>query len=171
MTWSRSSRRSVPITRATYAFRQGEAGAVMTSSMPKLSTLRLTDPLAVYTVAVPNQITRSSIKRERFYQLMRRPLCRRVLGDVEVDDSPSIVSEIDEDEQHPTSLGRDDKEVDRYQIPEVLVEKRPPGGRRPPISLRSVFLNSGFRNLNSKLRELRNYSRRAPRWIGIPSAR
>ena len=36
--WSRHSRRIEPITRSTYAFCQGERGAVMTSVIPIAST-------------------------------------------------------------------------------------------------------------------------------------
>jgi len=42
--------------------------------------------------------------------------------DVEVDDSPSIMGENDEYKQHPKCRGRDNEEINRHEIPDVLVE-------------------------------------------------
>jgi hypothetical protein len=78
---------------------------------------------------------------------------------VEVDDSPSIMGENDKDEQHATGNSWDNKEVDRYQISEVVVEKRPPSGRRRPVSTRAVFFHGRLGDLDSKLSELGNDSR------------
>ncbi|MGB5494449.1 MAG: hypothetical protein WBM97_08215, partial [Sedimenticolaceae bacterium] len=75
----------------------------------------------VYAIAVPNQITRRSIKRKCFDELLRCPLCCRMFRHIEVNNSPSVVGKHDEDEQHPKSRSRDDKKVDRYQISKVLV--------------------------------------------------
>jgi hypothetical protein len=82
-----------------------------------------------------------------------------MLRDVEVDDSPSIMGENHKDEQHSAGNSWDNKEVDRNQISEVLVKKRPPGGRPRPVSTRSVFFHGRFGDLDSKLRELGNDSR------------
>ncbi|MCP4286816.1 MAG: hypothetical protein GY792_20625 [Gammaproteobacteria bacterium] len=68
--------------------------------------------LAVYAIAISNQITRCSIKRERFDNLLRRPLCCRMFRYVEVNNSPSVVGKHDEDEQHPESSSRDNEKVD-----------------------------------------------------------
>jgi hypothetical protein len=50
------------------------------------------------------------------------------------------MGENDKDEQHSTANRWDNKEVDRYQIPQVLVEKRPPSGRRRPGSTNSATI-------------------------------
>ncbi len=51
------------------------------------------------TVAVTEKETRCDVARERFSPLSPRPTCSRMLGDVEVQDSPALVGEDDEDEQ------------------------------------------------------------------------
>jgi hypothetical protein len=66
-------------------------------------------------------MTRSSINRERFHDLLRRPLCGRMFRDVEVNNSPPVMGKHDEDEQHPKSRRRDDEKVDRYEISNMLV--------------------------------------------------
>jgi hypothetical protein len=77
--------------------------------------------LTVYAITVSNQKTRSSIKRERFDDLLRCPLCCRMFRHVDVNNSPSVVGKHDTDEQHPKSRSRDDKKVDRYQIANMLI--------------------------------------------------
>ncbi|MGB5773334.1 MAG: hypothetical protein WBP89_01535, partial [Sedimenticolaceae bacterium] len=81
------------------------------------------------------QITRNSIKRERFDNLLRGPLRRWMLRDVEVDNSPPVAGKHAEDEQHPESSSRDDEKLDLYQISIMLVKECSPRRRRRPGSL------------------------------------
>ena len=50
-------------------------------------------PFAVYRVAVTNQKTGRFIVREGLHNLLRRPQCRRVSGDVEMNDLAPINAE------------------------------------------------------------------------------
>ena len=69
--------------------------------------------LTVYAIAVSNQITGSSIKPKRFDDLLRSPLRRGMFRHVEVNNSPSVVGQHDEDEQHPKRRSRDNENVYR----------------------------------------------------------
>jgi len=52
-----------------------------------------------------------------------------VLGDVEVDNAPAVVSEHDENEEDAKASGGNGKEIDRDQVADVVSEERPPGLR------------------------------------------
>ncbi len=77
--------------------------------------------LAVYAITVSNQITRSSIKRKRFDDLLRCPLRRRMFRHVEVNNSTSVVGKHNEDKQHPKSRRWNNEKLDRYEISNMLV--------------------------------------------------
>jgi len=49
------------------------------------------NPIAIYAIAVSQQILRGRIERKRFYNLLGWPLRGRMFCHVEVDDSPAIV--------------------------------------------------------------------------------
>jgi hypothetical protein len=54
-----------------------------------------------------------------------------MLGDVEVDDTSSIVGEHDEDEEYPQAGGGHREEIEGDQVADVVGEARPPAlGRR-----------------------------------------
>jgi hypothetical protein len=59
------------------------------------------NPLTDNAIAVSNQITWSRIERKRLNELLSCPLGRRMFRDVEVDNSPSIMGQDDEHEEHP----------------------------------------------------------------------
>ena len=84
----KSSRRSLPITRSSpLPWRRrcrDDFVDTQTFNPPR-------NALAVYAIAVSNQITRSSIKWKRFDDLLRRPLRRRMLRHIEVNNSPPVV--------------------------------------------------------------------------------
>ena len=52
----------------------------------------LSNIIAVDRVAIPNEIFRRLIPRERFDQLLRRPYSCRVLGDVEMNDTTTVMA-------------------------------------------------------------------------------
>ncbi len=62
---------------------------------------RSRNPLTVDAIAVSNQITWSRIERKRLNELLCCPLGRRMFCDVEADNSPSIMGQDDEHEEHP----------------------------------------------------------------------
>jgi hypothetical protein len=76
--------------------------------------------LTVYAMTVANRITRSSIKRKCFDNLLGCPLRRWMFRHVEVNNSPSVVGKHDEDEQNSERRSRDNEKVDRYEISNML---------------------------------------------------
>jgi hypothetical protein len=49
-----------------------------------------------------------------------------MLGDVEVDDPPAVVSDYNEDEQDAEARGGHGEEIDGGQVPDMVGEERPP---------------------------------------------
>ncbi len=96
------------------------------------------NPITIYAIAVTQQIPRGRIKRKRFQNLLGCPLRGRMFRHVEVDDSPAIVRQDDENEQHFEFRRWHDKEVDSDHIFQVQIEKCSPSGRGQSFSLRFV---------------------------------
>jgi hypothetical protein len=85
--------------------------------------------LPVDAVAVAEQIGRRGLVGEGVDELLSGPGSGGVLGDVEVDNAPAVVSEHDEDEQDTEVNGGHRKEIDRDQVPNVIGEERSSGLR------------------------------------------
>src|SRR5215472_8312123 len=95
------------------------------------SLLELT-PIDLVTIA--QQVPWSGIFGKRLYHLLSCPPCRRVLGHVEMNDAPAMMSQDHKHEQHPKADGRHREEVDRDQISHMVVQESPPGlGRGLPV--------------------------------------
>jgi hypothetical protein len=58
-----------------------------------------------------------------------------MLGDVEVDDAPPMVSEHDEDEEDAPPNSGHGEEIDRDQMADMVGEERAPGLRRRGATL------------------------------------
>src|SRR5205085_1037204 len=71
---------------------------------------------AVYSVAISNEIPRSSVFRKCFDDLLCCPNRRWMLGDVEVEDTATIVRQDNEDIQHSQLNRWHRKEIDGYQL-------------------------------------------------------
>jgi hypothetical protein len=61
--------------------------------------------------------------------LLGRPGGGGMLGDVEVEDTPPMVGEDDQNEEDPQSSGRNREEFDRDEVPDMVGEERSPGLR------------------------------------------
>jgi hypothetical protein len=61
---------------------------------------------AVDAIAIAQEIPWSLVPGKGFDHLLRRPLGGRMLGDVEVYDTPPLMGEDDEDEEHAACHGR-----------------------------------------------------------------
>jgi hypothetical protein len=72
--------------------------------------------LTVDLVAVAEEISRGGLVRAGVHDLLGGPVGGGMLGDVEVDDPPAVVSQHDEDEEDAETSGRYGEEVDRHQI-------------------------------------------------------
>jgi hypothetical protein len=62
------------------------------------------------------------VVRERLYNRLGGPVRGGMLGDVEVDDTSSIVGEHDEDEEYPQARGGHCEEINGHQVPDVVGE-------------------------------------------------
>jgi len=86
------------------------------------------NPITNYAITVSQQILRGRIERERFYNL-GGPLCGWMFRYIEVDDSPAIMGQDDENELYFECFRWHDKEVDSYEVFQVQIEKCPPSSR------------------------------------------
>jgi len=84
-------------------------------------------------VAIVEQISRRFVPWKRLAKLLGRPRRRRLRGDRDVPDASPIVGE-DQDEQQAVRRGRDDEEIGRDDLADVVrrkVRQVCDGGRRP----------------------------------------
>lgn len=123
--------------------------------------------ISVNAVAVPQQVFRCGVEGKRFDDLLCCPCCRRMSRNVEMNDLTAIMPADDEPEQDPELHCRDREEVDRNNLSDVIVEKRPSCLRRwfdlPP----DAPGDGGFRDIDAELQEFAVYSRRAPSRIRL----
>ncbi len=83
--------------------------------------------ISVDAVSITNQEPRRRIIGKRLYDLLSRPLGRRMGGHVEVNKHPSIMAKDHEGEQYAESSCRNREEVDGHDVLQVVVQKRSPG--------------------------------------------
>ena len=92
-------------------------------SVPKL--------VAVDVVTIAQEIRRRGVVREGVHDLLGGPVGGGVLGHVEVDNPPAMVSEYDENEEHAQARGGHREEIEGDQARDMVGKERPPGlGRR-----------------------------------------
>jgi hypothetical protein len=99
---------------------------------------------AINTIPVSQEILRRFVPGKGLHDLLRRPLTRGVFGHIEVNDATAVVSEHHEDEQHGGLHRRDDEEVNRNQVLDVVSEKRLPRRRRWPAGPHPILLHGGL---------------------------
>ena len=121
--------------------------------------------LAIDPVAIAEKIGRRSVVREGLHDLLGRPVRGGVLGHVEVEDTPAMVSEHEEDEKHSQACAGDREEVDRDQVPDVVGEERPPGLGRRGAPLREQPGDGALGHVDAELEELAMDSRGSPERI------
>src|SRR2546425_4979313 len=86
----------------------------------------------VHPVTVTDQISWCSIFRKRFDNLLRGPFCSGMVGDIEMQHTPTLVRQYDENKQHLQLHCGNSKEVNGDQLTDVVGQKRLP-------CLRGVF--------------------------------
>ena len=64
-------------------------------------------------VSVPYQVPRRRVPWKSIDHLLRRPLGGRMLGDIEMNDTATVVAKDDEDEQNSEGCGRQSEKVER----------------------------------------------------------
>jgi len=78
-------------------------------------------------VTTAQEIGRRGVVREGVHDLLCGPVGRGVLGDVEVDHTPALVGEHDEDNEHPQARGGHREEIEGDEVPDMVGEERAPG--------------------------------------------
>ena len=81
---------------------------------------------AVDRVTISKEILWRAVPWEGFDDLLGRPLSRRILGDVEVQNFPSRMYEHNQDEQELEPDRRYDEEIDRHQVIDMILEEHLP---------------------------------------------
>jgi len=87
----------------------------------------LPELLAVDSVTVAQEIGGRGVVRESVHDLLGGPVGGGVLGHVEVEDAPAVVSEHDENKEDTQARGGDREEIDGDQMTDMVGEERPPG--------------------------------------------
>src|SRR5437016_1496928 len=90
----------------------------------------LPEHVTVDAVAIAKEIGRRGVVREGIDDLLGGPGGGRMLGHVEVDDAPAVVSEHDENKKDAQARGWHREEIEGDQIADMVGEERPPGLRR-----------------------------------------
>ena len=67
-------------------------------------------------VSIPYQVPRRRVPWKSIDHLLRRPLGRRMFGDIEMNDTAMVVAKDDEDEQNSEGCGRQSEKVERHQV-------------------------------------------------------
>ena len=77
-------------------------------------------------VSIPYQVPRRRVPWKSIDHLLRRPLSRRMFGDIEMNDTATVVAKDDEDEQNSEGCGRQSEKVERHQVVCMIIKKAPP---------------------------------------------
>src|SRR5262245_29278725 len=79
-------------------------------------------------VSIAEEISRCGVPRKRLDDLLGRPLCRWVFGDVEMHDTPPFVSQQDKHKQNLEASSWDGEKITRHDILDMIIEKCLPCG-------------------------------------------
>ncbi len=95
----------------------------------------LPESVTVDAVAIAEEIGRRGVVRAGVHDLLGGPVGSGMLGHVEMHDSPAMMSEHDEDEEHVQVGGRHGEEIDRDEVADMVGQERAPGlrGRSAPL--------------------------------------
>jgi hypothetical protein len=126
-------------------------------SLPKL--------LAVDGVAIAQEIGRRGVVREGVDDLLRGPGGGGVLGHIEVDDTPAIVGEHDQDEEDAQACRGHCEEVEVDEVSDVIGEERSPSLRGRAGPRREQPGDGAFGHRDAELEEFGVDSRGTPEWI------
>jgi hypothetical protein len=124
------------------------------------------EAVTVDMVAIPKQEAWSLVPRESLDDLLSRPLRRRVGGDVEVQHTAPMVSEDEKDEQDLIPHDRDNEEVDRDDVFDVIPEECAPGGRRGLALADHVLGDGGLGEVDADHGEFADDPGCTPKWVG-----
>jgi hypothetical protein len=108
---------------------------------------------AIGSVIVANEIFRRAVPRERFGDLARQPLSRRIAGHREPRQSPSFVPENQKCEQRLKRNRRDHKQINRCNPVHMVEDKGLPALRWPIWPRHHVDRNRGLGDLDAELEQ------------------
>jgi hypothetical protein len=83
-------------------------------------------------------------------------------GDRDVPDTSPIVGEEHQDEQEAGGHGRDDEEIGRHDLADVIPQERAPGLRGRPAPATRVFRDGRFTDVDPEFQQFAVNPRRAP---------
>ena len=101
--------------------------------------------VSINAVAVSDHVPRRFVEREGLDDLLSGPLRRRVRGDVEMNHSPTFMSEDNEAVEYTERSRRNGEKVDGRQVRHMVVQKRPPSLRRRFSGADHVLGNGSLR--------------------------
>src|SRR6059036_111293 len=127
-------------------------------SVPKL--------FAVDLVAVAQEIGGRGVVRKGIHDLLGGPVGGGMLGHVEVDDAPAVVSEHDKNKEDAQARGGHREEIEGDQIADMVGEERPPGLRRQGAPLRYEPRDGALGDVEPQPEKFPVNSRGAPQRIG-----
>src|SRR5207245_10581840 len=119
--------------------------AHMAHTLPKMS--------AVDAVPVAEERAWRLVPRKRLDHLLGRPLGCWMLSDIEVYNASALVSQDDEDEEHPERHRRHHKALQGDHVLHIVLKKGFPRGGRGFLGSCTIFLDGRFRHLDAKLSE------------------
>jgi hypothetical protein len=88
-------------------------------------------------------------------------------GDCHVPDASPVVGEEHQNEQEAVGRRRDDEEIGRDDLADVIPKEGAPGLRRRLASANQLFRDSGLTDVDSKFQQFAMNSRRAPARIRV----
>jgi len=118
--------------------------------------------LAVDVVTIAEEIGRRGLVREGVDYLLSGPAGGGMLGHVEVDDAPTMVSEHDENEEDAQAHGGHREEIERDQVPDMISKERPLGLGPRGASLWEQAGDGALGHIDAELEKLAMDSRGAP---------
>jgi hypothetical protein len=121
--------------------------------------------VAVNGVAIAEHPSRCPILRKGVNYLLPRPHRRGMFRDVEVNDSPALVAEQDQYEEHTAGEGRHGEEVHRHKRGDMIGQKGPPRLWRRAARSPQEPRHCPFRHRDAKLAQFTVNPRRSPQRI------
>src|SRR5215831_5119317 len=122
--------------------------------------------MTINPITISYQVARHGVVGKRFHDLLCRPTGGRVFRDIEMQNTPTVMREDDENIKHTELYGRDCEEVDRDHLADVISKKRHPGLRRLSRLLGHQARHGPFGNLESQFLQFPVYAWRSPCRIG-----
>src|SRR5262249_47169022 len=114
-------------------------------------------------VPVTEQIFRRSVEGKGLPHLLRRPLCRRMGGHIEMDDPPAIVSQHQEHVQHLETNCWNGEEIDRHRGLDVILKEGLPGLRGRLALARHVLAHARFADVDAEFEQFPMDAGRTPK--------